>query len=316
MHEAYLLCGVRTPIGKFLGQLSGFSAPDLGARCIHESLIRSGLDPSDVDEVILGNVLSTGVGQAPARQAALKTGLADTVAALTINKVCGSGLKAVMLASQAIRLGDAKFIVAGGMESMSNAPHLVHGIRTGKKFGNLSLEDVLLKDGLECAFGHCHMGIYAETIARRHNISREDQDRYAEESQRRAGIAMKEGRFDAEIVPVTLQPLRSETIVSQDEGPRPETTFDQLARLKPAFQSDGSVTAGNASMISDGAASIIVCDVESAQQSKAPGKAKIIAAHTSGTAPEDVFFASVGAIRGVLEKAGLSVEDIDLFEIN
>lgn len=316
MGEAYLLGGVRTPIGKFLGQLSAFSATELGARCIHESLIRSGIGAHEVDEVILGNVLSAGLGQAPARQAALKAGLPNTVAALTINKVCGSGLKAVILASQGVRLGDAKIIVAGGMESMSNAPHVVHGIRKGLKFGDVPMEDVLLKDGLQCAFGHCHMGIYAETIARRHQISRADQDRYAEQSQRRASVAVNEGRFDAEIIPVTLQPLRSEKLISQDEGPRPDTTFDQLSTLKPAFEKNGSVTAGNASMLSDGAASLVVCDAETAHISPAPWKAKVIATHTSGTAPEDLFIAPVGAVRGVLEKASLRVEDIDLFEIN
>lgn len=316
MGDAYLLAGVRTPIGKFLGQLSGQSAPELGALCIRESLSRSGFDPGEIQEVIMGNVLAAGLGQAPARQAAMKAGLPDTVAALTVNKVCGSGLKAVMLASQVVRLGDAKIIVAGGMESMSNAPHLVRGIRTGQKFGNVPLEDVLLKDGLVCAFGDCHMGTYAESTARKYKVSREDQDRYAEESQHRASVAVKDNLFDAEILPVTMKQKRSETTVVQDEGPRPETTFDQLAALKPAFEVNGSVTAGNASTLSDGAATIVVCDAESAAKSQAPSKAKVIAAHTSGVAPEDLFIAPVGAIRGVLEKSGLTAKDIDLYEIN
>ncbi len=186
MGEAFLLAGVRTPIGKFLGQLSGFSAPELGAIAIRESLSRAGIAPGDVEEVILGHVLQAGVGQAPARQAALKAELPNTVAAVTVNKVCGSGLKAVMLAAQAVRLGDAKVIVAGGMESMSQAPHVAHGVRSGQKLGNMSLDDVLLKDGLTCAFGECHMGTYAELTARKHNISREDQDYFATQSQHRA----------------------------------------------------------------------------------------------------------------------------------
>jgi acetyl-CoA C-acetyltransferase len=311
-----LLAGARTPIGKFLGQLSGLSAPELGAIAIREALSRGRISPGEVDEVIMGNVLSAGIGQAPARQAALKSGLPETVAALTVNKVCGSGLKAVMLAAQAVRLGDARIIVAGGMESMSNAPFVVQGIRGGQKLGNLPMQDVLLKDGLVCAFGDCHMGIYAESTARKHGISREDQDYFAAQSQHRASVAMMEHLFDAEIVPVTVRQKRSETTITQDEGPRPETTFEQLGGLKPAFQEDGTVTAGNASMLSDGAAAVIVCDAQTAEKASVPWKAKIVAAHTSGTAPEGLFIAPVGAIRGVLAKAGFGIEDIDLFEIN
>lgn len=316
MPEAFILAGARTPIGKFLGQLSGLSAPELGAMVIRESLHRAGLAPGDVEEVILGNVLQAGVGQAPARQAALKAGLPDTVAAVTVNKVCGSGLKAVMLAAQSVRLGDAKIIVAGGMESMSNAPHVVHGVRNGQKLGNVSLEDVLLKDGLTCAFGNCHMGNYAELTARKHNISREDQDYYAVQSQHRAAVAITAKHFDAEIVPVLVKQKRSELSITQDEGPRPETTFEQLAALKPAFENTGSVTAGNASTLSDGAAAVVVCDAKTAEKSNAPWKARILAYHTSGAAPEDLFVAPVAAVRGALQKAKLSATDIDLFEIN
>ncbi len=316
MSEAYLLAGVRTPIGKFLGQLSGLSAPELGAIVVRESLSRAGIRAEDVDEVILGHVLSAGLGQAPARQAALKAGLPATVPAVTINKVCGSGLKAVMLAAQAVRAEDAKILVAGGMESMSNAPHVVRGLRTGLKLGNVPMEDVLLKDGLVCAFGDCHMGTYAESTARKHGITREDQDQYAAESQRRASRAIAERFFDAEIVPVTIKIKRTETTIAQDEGPRPETTAEQLAALRPAFEAEGSVTAGNASMLSDGAAAVVVCDAETARNSQTPWKAKVIAYHTSGTAPEDLFIAPVHAVRGVLEKASLSPEDIDLYELN
>jgi len=316
MKDAYLLGGVRTPIGKFLGGLGSLSAPELGAIAVRESLARTNMDPAEVDEVILGNVLAAGLGQAPARQAALKAGLPDTVAALTVNKVCGSGLKAVVLAAQAVRLGDGKIIVAGGMESMSGAPHVVHGLRSGQKYGDLPMEDVLLKDGLVCAFGDCHMGNYAEATARKYQITRDDQDRFAVESQRRASLAIAENRFEGEIVPVTVKEKRSESVISQDEGPRPETTLEQLSQLKPAFEKDGSVTAGNASMLSDGAAAVVVCDEETARRTETPWKAKVVAYHTSGTAPEELFIAPVGAIRGVLDKAGLSPADIDLYEIN
>ncbi len=316
MSDAFLLAGVRTPIGKFLGHLSGLSAPELGALAVRESLSTANIPPDAVDEVIMGNVLQAGLGQAPARQAALNAGLPNTVPAVTINKVCGSGLKAVMLASQAVRVGDAKLIVAGGMESMSNAPHIVHGVRTGQKLGNLAMEDVLLKDGLMCAFGNCHMGTYAEGIARKHGITREDQDKFAEESQRRASTAIAENRFAGELFPITVTQMRKEVRIAQDEGPRPETTLEQLASLKPVFEKTGSVTAGNASMLSDGAAAVLVCDAQTAQATQAPWKAKIIASYTSGTAPEDLFIAPVAAIRGVLAKAGLKTGDVDLYEIN
>ncbi len=316
MGEAYLLAGLRTPMGKFLGQLSGLSAPELGAIAIRESLSRAGIAPGEVEEVIMGHVLQAGVGQAPARQAALKAGLPPSVAAVTINKVCGSGLKAVMFASQAVRAGDAKIVVAGGMESMSNAPFITRGIRSGHKLGNLPMEDVLLKDGLTCGFGDCHMGTYAEAVAHKYGISREDQDRFAAQSQHRAGLAMAEHLFDEEIVPVTIRQKRGEVTITHDEGPRPETTLEQLAGLKPAFQAEGTVTAGNASMLSDGAAAVVVCDAQTAQNSPFQWKAKIVASYTSGTAPEDLFIAPVAAVRGVLQKAGLSAEEIDLYEIN
>ena len=316
MSGAYLLGGVRTPIGKFLGGLSSLSAPELGAIAIRETLARSGIESADVDEVIMGNVLAAGLGQAPARQAALKAGLPDTVPAVTVNKVCGSGLKAVMLAAQAVRLSDAEIVIAGGMESMSNAPHVVRGLRMGKKLGELPMEDVLLKDGLICAFGDCHMGIYAESTAKKHQITREDQDRYAAESQRRASLAVSEGRFADEIVPVTIKDKRSDLTIAADEGPRPDTSYDQLSRLKPAFEDEGSVTAGNASMLSDGAAAVVVCNEETIRRSDAAWKARILAYHTSGTAPEDLFIAPVSAIEGVLAKAGVKAEGVDLYEIN
>ncbi len=316
MTEAYILAGARTPLGRFLGALKGLTAPELGSIVIRESLRRAGLPVGDVDEVIMGNILSGGLGQAPARQAALKADLPPTVAALTINKVCGSGLKAVMLASQAVRLGDAQIVVAGGMENMSRAPYLLRGAREGLRFGDARLEDSMLLDGLWCAFEDCHMGNHAEFTARTCDILRSDQDRYAVESQQRAARAIAAGDFREEIVPVTVSLKGKEPLVSVDEGSRPETTIDVLAKLKPAFQPDGTVTAGNSSTLSDGAAAVVVADKETADRANAPWKARIVACYTSGIEPQKVFLAPVEAIRGVVRKAGLTLEQIDLFEIN
>lgn len=316
MGDAYLLAGARTPIGKFLGALSSLTAPELGAIAIRASLERAGVRPDEVDDVIMGNILSAGVGQAPARQAALKAGLPSTVSALTINKVCGSGLQAVMLASQAIRCGDAKIVVAGGMESMSRAPHLLRGARTGWKMGPAQLEDSMIIDGLWCAFEDCHMGEHADYVATKCGVTREDQDRFAAESQRRAARAMQANEFADEIVPVTVKLKREEIEVNTDEGPRPDTDLAALAKLKPAFGPEGSVTAGNASMLSDGAAAVVVASREVADRTPAPWRARIVASHTSGVDPRDIFLAPIDAIRGVLEKAKLRQEDIDLFELN
>ena len=316
MSDAYLLAGARTPIGKFLGVFSQTPATELGALAVREAVRRAQIGPSEVDEVILGNVVGAGLGQAPARQAALGAGLPPTVAAVTVNKVCGSGLKAVMLAAQAVRLGDARIVVAGGMENMTLAPHLARGARSGWKLGDIRLEDALLVDGLQCAFEGCHMGTHAESTAREHGITREDQDRYALESQRRAARAASEGSFTDEIVAVTVRQKRDEISVSADEGPRADTTFQGLAALKPAFDPSGTVTAGNASMLSDGAAAVVVADDDTAERSRSPWKARIVASYTSGTEPKDLFVAPVSAIRRVLDKAGLATSDIDLFEIN
>ena len=231
MNEAWLLAGVRTPIGKFLGAFTDVPATELGAVVLRESLRHAGIDAAAVDEVILGNVISAGLGQAPARQAALKAGLPPTVAALTVNKVCGSGLKAVMLASQAVRLGEAQIILAGGIENMSQAPHLARGLRIGVKMGGLSLDDAMIHDGLWCAFDDCHMGVHAESTAEAHGITREDLDRFALESQQRASRASAAGAFREEIVPVPVRRKREEILVSADEGPRPETTAESLAKL-------------------------------------------------------------------------------------
>ncbi|MFN0195601.1 MAG: thiolase family protein [Planctomycetaceae bacterium] len=316
IHDAYVLAGARTPIGKFLGALQDIPAVELGAIAIRESLSRAGIQPAEIDEVIMGNVISAGLGQAPARQAALRAGLPATVPAVTVNKVCGSGLKAVMLAAQAVRLGDANIVVAGGMESMSRAPHLLKGSRTGQKLGKIELEDTLLLDGLWCAFEDCHMGAHAEYTARTYGISRDDQDQFALESQKRAQIAIEQKWLEPEMTPVIVKTRKGETVIAADEGPRPETDLASLSNLKPAFDPQGSVTAGNASMLSDGAAAVIVANRSTAQKCSHPWKARIVAYHTSGVEPRDLFIAPVHAIRDVIAKAGLTAEQIDLFEIN
>ena len=316
MSEAFVIAGARTPIGSFLGAYRSLTAPELGAVAVREAIARAGVKPADVDEVIMGHVLTAGVGQAPARQAALQAGLPPTVPAVTINKVCGSGLKAVMMASQAIRCGDADAIVAGGMESMSNAPYLAHGIRSGHKLGDMQLVDGMVFDGLTCAFESCHMGHHAERIARKFSVSREDQDAFAAESQRRAAQAVADGIFTDEIAPVTVKTRKEEIIVSADEGVRPDTTVERLAKLRTVFDKDGTVTAGNASTLSDGAAAVMVASEEMAAAASGPWRARIVAAFASGTEPRDLFIAPVLAVRGVLERAGLTPDDIDLYEIN
>lgn len=316
MSDAWILAGARTPIGKFLGAFRDIPAPDLGAIVIRESLRRAGINADDVDEVIMGLVLSAGIGQAPARQAALKAGLPTTVPALTINKVCGSGLKAVILASQAIRTGDAQVVVAGGMENMTRAPFLLPQAREGWKIGSHNAVDSLIHDGLWCAFDDRHMGSLAEHTAIQCGITRQTQDEFAFQSQFRTARAIAEGAFADEIVPVSVKVQGKEVLIQMDEAPRPETTQEALAKLKPAFDAGGTVTAGNSSSISDGAAAVVVADENIAARSSAPWKARIVATHTSGREPGDVFLAPIDAIRSVLEKAKLRTDDIDLFEIN
>lgn len=314
MPHAYLISGARTPIGSFLGSFVNVPAPELGAVAIRAAVERSGLDFGQFDEVIMGNVISAGVGQAPARQAALKAGFPTSIPCLTVNKVCGSGLKAVMLASQAIRCGDARAIVAGGMENMSMAPHFTAGLRTGYKLGDIKMQDAMVHDGLTCSFEKCHMGNHAEHVARRFAVTREDQDAFSARSQQRAGAAVQAGWFQAEIAPVTVTERKGSRIVAADEGLRPETTAEGLAALKPVFDKAGTVTAGNASTLSDGAAAVVVVDESLAQA--ATNKFRILASHTSGTDPKDLFIAPVEAIRGALAKAGLEIGQVDLFEIN
>ncbi len=316
MPDAVILSGVRTPMGKYLGSLAEVSAPQLGAVVVCEALRRARAPLDRVEEVIFGNVVQAGVGQNPARQAALKAGLPDTIAAFTVNKVCGSGLKAVMLAAQAIRAGDADLIVAGGMESMSQAPYLLFGARTGWKYGDQKAVDAMIHDGLWCAFECWHMGEAAEHVADKCSISRADQDRFAVQSHQRAAAAWDQGRFAGETVPVTVGTGAKAKTVTRDEGLRPDTTVEGLAKLKAAFREGGTVTAGNASMLSDGAAALVVASARAAERIGRKPLARVVASATSGIAPKDIFLAPVSAVRQVLDRAGLAMKDIDLFELN
>ena len=316
MSDAYILAGCRTPVGKLLGSLASVPATYLGAMAVGEAVRRSGLPADRIEEVIMGCVLPAGLGQAPARQAALRGGLPHSVAALTINKVCGSGLKAVALAAQAIRAGDAQAIVAGGMENMTRAPFLLTGAREGWKFGAQQVTDSMQYDGLWCAFEDMAMGAEADYIAAKRGVSRHDQDLFSVESHARASAATEAGKFDDEIVPVIIQGRKGDVRVERDEGPRGDTTLEVLAKLKPSFGADGTVTAGNASQISDGAAALVVASAEVARGIKSPLKARIVAAATSGVAPKEIFIAPVSAIEKVLDRAKLTLSDIDLVELN
>ena len=317
MRDAVILSAARTPTGKFLGALKSLTAPELGALAVREAVARAGLDPAQVDECILGNVVSAGLGQAPARQAALEAGLPDTVGALTINKVCGSGLKAVMLAAQAVRLGDAEVVVAGGMESMSNTPYALPRLRDGLRMGNGEIQDLMIHDGLWCAVEHCHMGLSGEVVAEEYHVSRAEQDAWAAESHRRAAAATDAGWFREEIVPVTLPQRKGDAlIVASDEPIRPDTTAESLAKLKPAFKPDGTVTAGNAPGVNDGAAALVVTSNQRAADLGLTPLARIVAYATSGLAPRYVMMTPVAAVQQVLAKTGWSVNDVDLVELN
>ncbi len=304
-----ILDAVRTPIGKFLGGLSSLTAPQLGAIPVRAFL------KGKIDQVIMGNVLQAGVGQNPARQAALLAGLPTTIDAHTVNMVCGSGLKAVMLADQIIRCGDADCIIAGGMESMSNAPHLLRG-RQGLKYGDGTLIDSLIYDGLYCPFEHWPMGEAAEYIARKFGIDRRSQDELSLLSHRRAAAAWKAGHFQEEVIPVEVTIGKAKQMISQDEGIRADSSIESLAKLKPAFAAEGSVTAGNASQLSDGAAALLVASENFAMTSGQKPLAKILSQATSGVDPKEIFIAPVEAIRQAVQRAGLSLADISLFEIN
>jgi acetyl-CoA C-acetyltransferase len=311
-----ILSACRTPIGRYLGGLAPLSAPRLGALVIREAVQRAGVDAGEIDEVIMGHVLQGGAGQAPARQAAIHAGLPGTIPAMTVNKVCGSGLKAVMLAAQAIKAGDAQCIVAGGMESMSNAPHYVFGMRTGIRAGHSQLTDGMIHDGLWDSFSSSHMGVLAEYTARKAGISRAEQDRFALESHRKAVAAMEACRFKAEIVPVEIPGKKGSTTVEKDEGPRADTSIAALAGLRPAFDQAGSVTAGNAPGTNDGASAIIVTSAAFAKAHGLAPLARITAYATGGGEPRDLFFAPIVAVKNLMAKAGTAIGDYDLIEAN
>ncbi len=315
MAHSYIISAQRTPIGAFLGSLSGFSAPQLGAIAIKSALEKAGIAPNQVSEVIMGNVLTAGVGQAPARQAALGAGLPDSIPCLTINKVCGSGLKSVMLADQAIRCGDAEIVVAGGQESMTNAPYLLPKGRTGYRYGNGQVVDSMAFDGLTDAYALAPMGNFAEQCATACSIDRSMQDEYAIMSYTRAIEAQKSGAFADEIAPVVIEDKKGSITIAEDEEPG-KVKFDKIPSLKPVFTKDGTVTAANASSIDDGAAAIVVASEEAVQKHQLKPIAKIIAQTSFAHKPEDFNTAPIHAIETVLKKAGLTVNDIDLFEVN
>jgi len=311
-----LVAAVRTPIGRYLGGLSSFSAPQLGAVVIREALRRAKVDPGAVDEVIMGHVLQGGAGQATARQAMIHAGVPGVVPALTINKVCGSGLKAVMLAAQAIKAGDAQCVVAGGQEAMSASPHYLFGMRNGIKAGNQTLLDGMIHDGLWDSFGDNHMGVYAEYTATKAGISREDQDRFAFESHQKAVAAIEAGAFKAEIVPVEVPGKKGPTIVDTDESPRKDTSLESLARLKPVFQKDGSVTAGNAPGLNDGASALVVTSLAFAKAHGLAPLARVTAYATGGGEPKELFFAPILAVQNLMKRAGTTIKDYGLIEAN
>ena len=315
--EVVIVSAVRTAIGSFMGSLASLSAPELGAIVITEALKRAGLDKSEVDEVILGNVLQAGLGQNPARQAAMKAGLGEEIPSMTINKVCGSGLKSVMLASSAIRAGDGDAYVAGGMESMSNAPYLLPGARSGYRMGDAQVVDSMIKDGLWCAFCDTHMGITAENIADKYSLTRSEQDEFSAVSQQRAEAAIKAGRFQDEIVPVMVKQRKGDAIAfDTDEFPRAGTTVDALAKLRPAFKKDGSVTAGNASGINDGAASLIVMSAEKAAALGLKPLARVLGYGSAGVDPAVMGLGPINATKKALKNSSLSLSDIELIEAN
>jgi len=313
-----ILSAVRTPIGKFMGGLSPLSATELGAKVVAESVRRAGIEPAQVDEAILGNVVQAGLGQNPARQAALRGGLNPRVAAMTINKVCGSGLKAVALAAQAVALGESQMVVAGGMESMSNCPYLLEHARTGFRLGNQELVDSMIHDGLWDAFEDFHMGVTGELVAEKYKITREMQDQFALASHQKAVRAIKSCFFGAQIVPVEIPQKKGEPlIIKTDESPREDTSLEALARLKPAFKKDGTVTAGNAPGTNDGAAAVIVTSEANASRLGKQPMARIVAQAVSGVEPKWVMMAPVDAVEKLLAKTGWDRDkDVDLYELN
>ena len=317
MEDVFIVSAVRTPTGKFLGALKGFKATELGAMVVGEAVSRAGLRPDHVDEIIMGNVVSAGLGQNPARQAALGAGLPPTVAALTINKVCGSGLKAVMLARQAIIAGDAEVVVAGGMESMSNAPYLVHRMREGLRLGHGELLDAVVHDGLWDIYNDFHMGMTGEKVAEKYDVAREEMDGYAAESHRRAAAATEAGKFRDEMLPVEIPQREGDPIVlDRDEPIRSDTNVEALSKLKPIFKKDGTVTAGNAPGMNDGAAALVVASAKAVEEHGVKPIARVVAQAISGLEPEWVMMTPVPAVQKLLDKTGWTNDDVDLVELN
>ncbi len=312
-----IVSAVRTPTGKFLGALKDLAAPELGAIVVREAVARAGLSPADIQECILGNVISAGQGQHPARQAALKAGLPPEVPALNVNMVCGSGLRAVMLASQGIATGDRDIVVAGGMESMSQAPYLLPRAREGFRMGHAQVVDSMIHDGLWCACDNWHMGMTGEAVASRYGVSRADQDAYAVRSHKKAAQATRDGAFDAEIVPVSIPQKKGDPVVfDRDETVREDSSAETLAKLKPAFDPQGTVTAGNAPGVNDGAAALVIAAADVAATRGLTVRARIVAQATSGLEPKWVMMTPVPAIRTLMDRAGWALQDVDLFEIN
>ena len=315
--QAVIISAVRTPVGKLLGALKSFKATDLGAIVVREAVKRAGIKPEDVDEVIMGCVIQAGLGQNPARQAALRGGLPDTVSAVTVNKVCGSGLKAIMMAAQGVQLGDTEIVVAGGMESMSNAPYLIPKAREGYRLGHGTMLDSAIQDGLWCSFDDQHMGCTGEVVSERYHVSRAEQDEYALKSHRKASAAIKAGKFKEEIVPVEIPQKKGAAVIfDTDEPVREDTSMESLANLKPAFKEDGTVTAGNAPGLNDGASAVVVTSLERAKSLGREPMARIVAQATSGIAPKLVMMAPVIAIQRLLKKTGWSLNEVDLIELN
>ena len=317
MREAVIVAAARLPTGKFLGALKRLPATELGAMVVREAVARAGIDPAEVDECILGNVVSAGLGQAPARQAALGGGLSDRVAALTVNKVCGSGLKAVMLAAQGIATGDADIVVAGGMESMSNCPYLLPKAREGMRLGDAAARDAMIHDGLWCSLENWSMGLAGEAVAERYGVSREDQDRFAADSHRKAAAAIRECWFRDEILPVDVPQRKGDPVrLEYDEPVRPDTSVEALSRLGPAFKPDGSVTAGNAPGVNDGAAAVVVAAAEKAAALGLTPMARIAGQAVSGLPPKWLLMTPVEAVTKLLRKVGWTLGDVDLIELN
>lgn len=318
LKEAVILSAARTPTGKFQGSLEGFSAPDLGAIAIKEAVKRAGVKLEEVNEVMMGCVVQAGLGQAPARQAALKAGLPPEVSALTVNMVCGSGLRAVALAAQAIKLGDSDVVVAGGMESMTNIPYAMPGARQGYRMGNQNVVDLMVNDGLWCPFENWHMGNTGEVVAEKYHIERDRQDDYAYNSHRKAAEAQAAGKFKDEIVPIEIPQRKGDPkILDHDEGVRADTSVESLGKLRPAFMKDGgTVTAGNASSVNDGASALVISSADKAKELGVEPLARIVASATSGIEPKLIMMAPVQGVLNVLEKAGWTMADVDLFELN